>query len=189
MEILIRRATVADVPTIMDIMTAAHQAMKDPSAYITDDAAYVAEQVQGDGFSLLAHVEGKAAGFFLVCIPGLAENNLGRYLNFSERRLRRVALMDSVAVLPAFQGIGLMEQMLREAVRLTEAQYSCLLGTVAPDNHASRRSFEKCGFSTLKRIRKPCGLERLLMGRPRSDGLEEGAMAGTQNARCRLENG
>lgn len=164
-EITIRMACAADVPAIMHIMTAAHQAMADPSAYITDDEAYVAAHVRGESFTLLAEADGVPAGFFLVCVPGLADNNLGRYLNFSKQQLLGVAMMDSAAVLPAFQGLGVMGQMFRRAVALAEPRYPYLLGTVAPDNTPSRRNFEKCGFFVLQTIKKPHGLTRLLMGK------------------------
>ena len=164
-EITLRTAQMADVPEIMRIMTEAHRAMADPSAYITDDEGYVAGHITENGFTLLAEVDGAAAGFFLVCVPGLEEGNLGYYLGFSERQLRGVAMMDSAAVLPEYQGMGIMGRMFREAVRRTEGQQPYLLGTVAPENYASRRNFEKCGFSAFKIIQKPGGLTRLLMGR------------------------
>ena len=169
-EIMFRLATPTDVPAIMDIMTKAHRAMPDPSAYITDDEPYIAAHIQGESFVLLAEADGVTAGFFLVCVPGLAENNLGHYLNFSENQLRQVAMMDSAAVLPEFQGLGIMGHMFTLAVARTAPNYPYLLGTVSPDNFPSRRNFEKCGFSILKIVEKPGGLKRLLMGR--GSGLE-----------------
>lgn len=161
----IRRAGSADVPAIMEIMTAAHAAMADRSAYITDDAAYVAAHTEENGFILLYETERRPVGFFLVCLPGLGPGNLGRYLNFPEETLLRTAIMDSTAVLPAWQGRGIMGALLRAAVALTEPQYPYLLGTVAPNNIPSRRTFAACGFRVQTRIVKPQGQERLLMGR------------------------
>lgn len=145
-------------------MTEAHEAMADKSAYITDDEDYISAHVSGEGFILLREVDGKAAGFFLVCIPGLKENNLGYYLDFSRQQLLETAIMDSAAVRPAYQGKGLMGQMFREAVRRTKS-FPYLLGTVAPDNYPSLRNFERCGFRRLKLVVKPQGQKRLLMGR------------------------
>lgn len=163
--ITLRLGTRQDVPEIMDIMTAAHRAMADPSAYITDEEEYVSAHVDGAGFILLGEVDGTAAGFFLVCLPGLGENNLGHYLDFSREQLLRTAIMDSAAVRPEYQGLGLMGKMFREAVRRTAGRYDYLLGTVAPDNIPSLRNFEKCGFQRLKLVVKPGGQKRLLMGR------------------------
>lgn len=171
-EILIRPADYADVPDIMRIMTAAHQAMSDPSAYITDDADYVKARVEDEGFILLATVDSVPAGFFLISIPGLEKNNPGYHLGLTERQLYGVAIMDSVAVHPDYQGLGLMERMLREVVEQLELRYPYLLGTVARDNLPSRRSFEKCGFTAVKNIVKPGGQKRLLMAR-----IQEGSEA------------
>ena len=161
----LRLATESDVPEIMAVMTAAHEAMADPSAYITDEEEYVADHVNNRGFILLSEIAHKIAGFFLVSVPELGESNLGYYLNFSKDQLLHTALMDSVAVRPEYQGMGLMGQMLRAAVVRTQDRYAWLLATVAPDNIPSLRNFEKCGFQTLKLIVKPQGQQRLLMGK------------------------
>lgn len=164
-DILIRPAITSDVETIYDIMHTAQKAMADPSAYITDDISYIAHHVEKDGFGLMAEINGSAGGFFIVCVPGLDENNLGHYLGFSEKQLMETALMDSAAVLPEYQGMGVMGKLFQEAVRLSEGAYPYLLGTVHPDNLASRRNFEKNGFTPLMTVVKPGGQVRLLMGK------------------------
>lgn len=164
-QVTLRLASWEDVPEIMEIMDRAHGAMTDPEAYITDSQDYVERHVSRQGFILLSQVEGAVAGFFLVCVPGLGENNLGRYLDFTRQQLLETVLMDSAAVRPEYQGMGLMGRMFREAVRRTENSYPYLLGTVAPDNTPSRRCFESCGFRQMKQVVKPQGQKRLLMGR------------------------
>ena len=164
-EIIIRRAEPEDVPTIMEIMHRAHEAMPDPSAYILDDAAYVSHYVRQDGFVLLALEQGTPVGFFMASAPGLQENNLGRYLGFSEDALQKTLMMDSSAVLPQAQGKGIMGEMFARAVELGMKAYPYLVGTVAPGNSPSIRNFEKNGFTVRKTITKPGGQVRLLMGR------------------------
>lgn len=73
LNISIRTAAPADVSDIMHIMDSAHRAMADPSAYITDDSAYVSAHIRKNGFTLMAEVDGSPAGFFLVCVPGALE--------------------------------------------------------------------------------------------------------------------
>lgn len=163
--ILIRPAMAEDAETISAIMHIAHAAMEDPGAYITDDLAYISHHIQRDGFGLMAEADGKAVGFFLVCVPGAEENNLGHYLDFSTEQLLKTALMDSVAVLPEYQGMGIMGKLFQEALRLAEADYPYLLGTVHPENTPSRRNFEKHGFTPKLRVVKPGGQVRLLMGK------------------------
>ncbi len=166
-QVTLRLACREDVPKIMEIMDRAHRTMADPDAYITDSQDYVEQHISRQGFILLSQVDKTVIGFFLVCVPGLGENNLGRYLNFTRRQLLETALMDSAAVQPEYQGMGLMGRMFREAVRRTENSYPYLLGTVAPDNTPSLRSFERCGFCRMKQVVKPQGQKRLLMGRCR----------------------
>lgn len=164
-EIVLRLAKPENVPAIMEIMRLAHAAMEDPSAYILDDAAYVSHYVRQDGFVLLALEQDTPVGFFMAAAPGLRENNLGRYLGFSEDELKKTLMMDSAAVLPRAQGKGIMGKMFARAVELGMKNYSYLVGTVAPGNFPSIRNFEKNGFTVRKTITKPGGQVRLLMGK------------------------
>ena len=164
-EIRIRLAEKQDLGRIMEIMEAAHRAMEDPSRYITDPPDYVARHIRDEGFILLAEVSGQTAGFFMVVTPGNVEGNTGYRLDFPRWTLDRTAVLDSVAVDPAFQGRGIMAALLREALRRLEDV--CVLGvaTVAPDNGPSLRGFQRCGFVPLREIIKPTGETRYLMGR------------------------
>lgn len=164
-EIKIRPAVPEDGETIIEIMTIAHEAMADQDAYITDDLSYIKRHLQDEGFGLMAEVEGVPAGFFVVCFPEKTGDNLGYHLNFTEEQLMKTAIMDTAAVLPEYQGMGLMGRMFSAAVEMTEGEYPYLLGTVHPDNTPSRRNFEKNGFVPMKTIVKPSGSLRLLMGR------------------------
>ena len=161
----LRQAGPADVPAILHIMTAAYEALADKSLYITDDEDYIAANIAAPSFILLAEEDDCPVGFFLICVPGLTDNNLGHYLGFSEEQLLQVAMMDSAAVLPEYQGRGVMGAMFRAAADRAGEAYPYLLGTVSPDNGASLHNFEKCGFTMKKRVVKPNGYERLLMGK------------------------
>lgn len=172
MEIVIRNAEPSDCQTIMEIMTSAHEAMLDQDAYITDDLPYIREHITEKGFGLMAEVDGIPAGFFVTAYPGLDENNLGRELGFSQEELLKTALMDTAAVLPRYQGLGLMGRMFSEAVRIAEQTCPYLLGTVHPENTPSRRNFEKNNFIVQKKLVKPSGSPRLLMGRFSEDKTE-----------------
>lgn len=164
-QITLRLAKAEDVPAIMEIMHRAHEAMADPSAYITDSAEYVSHYVEQDGFVLLAVDGEKLVGFFMAAAPGLRENNLGCYLGFTSEELKGTLMMDSAAVLPGYQGLGIMGMMFARAVEKGTAAYPYLVGTVAPENIPSLRNFEKNGFTLRKTITKPGGQVRCLMGR------------------------
>lgn len=161
----LRQAGPADVPAILHIMTAAYEALADKSLYITDDEDYIAAHIAAPSFILLAEEAGVPVGFFLTCVPGMSDNNLGHYLGFSEEQLLQVAMMDSAAVLPEYQRRGVMGAMFRAAADRAGEDYPYLLGTVSPDNKASLHNFEKCGFTLKKRVVKPNGYQRLLMGK------------------------
>ena len=163
--ITLRLAKAEDVSAIMEIMHRAHEAMADPSAYITDSAEYVSHYTQQDGFVLLAVDGEKPVGFFMAAAPGLRENNLGHYLGFTPQELKGTLMMDSAAVLPDYQGLGIMGMMFARAVEMGAEKYTYLLGTVAPENAPSFRTFEKNGFTLCKNITKPGGQVRCLMGK------------------------
>lgn len=164
-QIIIRPAVPEDAGAVYRIMYQAQAAMADPTAYITDTLEYITHHISRDGFCLVAEADGTPVGFFLVCVPGLEENNLGYYLNYSREQLMKTAMMDSAAVLPEYQGKGIMGRMFRMATEIAEQDYPYLLGTVHPDNTPSRRNFEKCGYTSQMTLEKPGGLVRLLMGK------------------------
>ncbi len=161
----LRRAEYSDVPQIMEIMSEAHNSMLRSEDYMTDDVVYVSDHISRRGFILLSEIDAQIAGFFMVHLPGNGMGNLGEYLEFTEEQLRRTAVMDSVAVRPCFQGLGLMRQLLDTAVSILPESYNCFLGTVAPTNMPSLCSFQNCNFHICKEIVNSQGFQRLLMGR------------------------
>ena len=131
----------------------------------TNDAVFQQYKIILGYFVLLALEHELPVGFFMAAAPGLQENNLGRYLGFSDDALKKTLMMDSAAVLPQAQGKGIMGMMFARAVELGQMQYPYLVGTVAPGNFPSIRNFEKNGFTVRKTITKPGGQVRLLMGK------------------------
>jgi len=164
----IRNATKADAERIYEIMYTAHAAMADKSAYITDSLEFIKAHIDRDGFTIVTEEDDQIVAFLEVCVPGLAKNNLGYFLDLSDEELMQVALMDSSAVLPEYQGRGIMFEMFRLAVERAERDYPLLIGTVAPDNWPSRRNFEKLGFTCLRILDVHEGKTRCLMAKGES---------------------
>lgn len=171
-------ATAADVPAILAIMTAAHQAMAVPDRYITDDEAYVVAHIVQQGVVLLAYAApetppakrtqmsaGDPVAFLMLHFPAAdAENHLGRAAGLPLEAMARTAHMDSAAVLPQWQGHGLQRQLLLAAEPLlAQMGYRHLCGTVAPDNTPSVRSFLACGYVVAATVEKYGGLRRHVM--------------------------
>ena len=162
---IIRLAVMDDAERIYRIMVTAQEAIWDKNAYVIGDMDYITRHISDNGFTLVAEEEGHILGFFLVDIPGLCEDNLGYDLGFTREQLLDTAIMESAAVLPEYQGRGIMGALFHRAVELTEGEYTYLLGTVQPDNYPSRRNFEKCGFTCLEIKEKYGGKLRCIMGR------------------------
>lgn len=165
----IRLAVMDDTNTIYRIMVTAQEAIWDKNAYVIGDMDYITRHISDNGFTLVAEEDGNILGFFLVDIPGLSEDNLGYDLGFTREQLLDTAIMESAAVLPQYQGRGIMGALFRKAVELTEGEYTYLLGTVQPDNVPSRRNFEKCGFACYEIKEKYGGKLRCVMGRFREN--------------------
>ena len=164
-EITIRKAHMSDAETVYQIMVDAQKHIWDKNAYSIGDMEYVVYHIRDNGFTLVAEDGENIVGFLMVDIPGLGEDNLGYDLDFTEQQLMDTAIMESAAVLPEYQGRGIMGAMFKQAVEMTEREYTYLLGTVHPDNTPSRRNFEKLGFHCLLIKEKYGGKLRCVMGR------------------------
>lgn len=153
MNFCIRKAVSDDIPQIMKIMYAAPSGDTKPEWYITDEESSVRSCLDEKGCILVAETESSVmAGFFIVRYPD-REENLGKYLDFSESQLQQVALMDSVAIVPDFRGYGLQKKLVEEAERrIDREKYHYLMCTIHPDNHYSLANMEKSGYTVRKTV-------------------------------------
>lgn len=156
----LRIAEERDAGEIHAVMTTVHEGMENKELFVCDSSEFVREHISREGFTVAACDEqGRIVGSLIVRFPGLHEDNLGRELGLSEELLYQVAHMESAVVLPEYRGRGLQTDMLRLAeeriVKLGAAvspygrQIRYLMGTVSPENPASYRSCEKCGYRLL----------------------------------------
>lgn len=161
-DVFIRRAKMEDVRDLVRMMEEAAEAVTDWDWFVADDADMIEAHIEKEGVILIACVDGKKAGFFIVRFPGTAEDNLGKDIGISD--LEKVAHMESTAVLPAYRGRGVMAKLLlaaeEEAVR---EGFRFLCATVHPDNIKSLHNFEKAGFQIKKRMKKYGGKERYIV--------------------------
>lgn len=160
----ISRATLSDSDEIMNIMEEAKNLLPNPTWYVTDDETYVRRHIKGTGFILKASVDNQIAGFLLIRIPFMEEDNLGFSLNFPPEELQKTAHAESTAVRPEFRSHGIQSLLLAEAELLLRQQHFLhLMATVHPDNKASLRSFQKNGFSIVKTVKKYGGFDRHIL--------------------------
>lgn len=160
-----QKATQSDVDAIMHIMNTA-KSQAESGWFVADDETYVREHIEEKGFVMLARAEhGEAAGFFMIHIPGMGMDNLGRELGFSEKELSSVVHMDSAAVLPAFRGHRLQLRLLQAAEKELSRypQYRYFLCTVHPDNQYSLHNMEQNGYQQVKTTKKYGGLTRHIL--------------------------
>ena len=161
-EFTVRKAISDDAGAMHRVMTAAAGALQDKTLYVCDDLEYVRHYIQTDGFGVVACNEDREIVGILLCrFPGREESNLGRDIHLEETELDRVVHVESAAVLPECSGNHLMERLMVYAQGLIDSSgYKYLLATVSPDNPASFKTLEKCGFKAVMTKEKYGGLLR-----------------------------
>lgn len=159
----IRRAGGQDLPAILAIVDAALKDLADPTLFLSDGIDFYRSHLTGKGFTLLAEESGSASAYLVIRFPGTEDDNLGLDLGFSETELRKVAHMESVAVLPQRRGNGLQKKLIAEAERQLPGYIRYSLATVSPKNPGSLKSFLSLGYSVEKTVKKYGGLDRHIM--------------------------
>ena len=105
-------------------------------------------KLQNNSFAYLAFDADVLAGFYLFEMAGLdPDENPGYDIGLDEDDLKRVLCMGSVAVAPAYRGLGLQRRMekMGEAEGLRRG-YSIFMATADPRNTPSVRNFILGGF-------------------------------------------
>ena len=156
------KADKKDIQKIKCIMDAGFASVQDKTWYVTDDVAFLERHIEAEGYILNYMSDETIAGFLIVRYPGMAEDNLGRYLDNVE--LTRVTHMESASVLPEFRGQKIQKKLLQRAEELErERGTKYLMCTVHPDNIYSRRNLEQLGYFCLTETEKYGGLKRKIM--------------------------
>lgn len=151
MDFVIRKAGIRDLDGIMAVMEEARGNVGHPDWFLADNEAFVREHLDGKGFVIAAEApDGTIAGFFLVKAPE-PEENLGKYLDFDEEKLEKVAVMDSTAVGRRWRGNGLQGRMLEKAESLLDKErFAYLMCTIHPENRFSLHNMERHGYEVKK---------------------------------------
>jgi len=160
----LRLARAADAPAIHRVMTAAFEAVSDRGLFFADDEVFIRQHLADRGFILVALRADEIVGFIIARLPGLDEDNLGRELGLAEPELAKVAHLESVAVLPSYQGEGLgCLLMARAEERLIKDRFTWLMATVAPGNLPSLHNFQALGYRIMATKLKYGGLPRHIL--------------------------
>ena len=102
-------------------------------------------------------------GSFIFRYPNMSADNLGKDIGLSSEELTKVVHMESVVVLSKYRCRALQSKMLQHAENLIDKnKYRYFVATVAPNNIASIKSFEKNSYKLVREVKKYGGLQRLI---------------------------
>ncbi len=148
-----RLATLKDAEEIHKLLWSVYDQLPDKSTFVPDSLEYVEEHIEKRGFILIGYDTEKDNAivcYFLVHYPDLDPDNMGRDIHLEKEELHKVVHMDSCVVDPAYRGQRLQQTLFALAEEYADkSKYTYLMGTAAPNNYASCRSFEKSGYECI----------------------------------------
>ncbi|MBO5352598.1 MAG: GNAT family N-acetyltransferase [Lachnospiraceae bacterium] len=158
-------AVLEDVSVLQDIMETAIASIQQKDWYVADDREFIRRHIESEGYTLKYTTGNTIAGFLIVRHPAFAEDNLGRYLpDWTGETLKKVAHMESVAVLPEFRGQKIQKKLLQVAEKIEQERGTrYLMGTVHPENIYSAANLEQLGYECLLETEKYGGLRRKIV--------------------------
>ncbi len=161
-EIVFRRAEKEEAYAVWQMMTEVHEQMEQKELFVCDDLPWVEKHMEEEGFAVVAcTAAGTFAGCLIVGFPGISEENLGCDIGLPEEELLAVAHMESAVVRSKFRGQHLQRRLLQYAeASLDKRKYYHLLATISPENPASYKSVEACGYRCVLTKEKYNGLLR-----------------------------
>jgi len=158
----LRIARKEEAGAIHQNMVKVYEELKNKDIFVCDDLEWVKEHMEAQGFAVVAcDSTGRIAASLIVRYPKDAEDNLGRDIGLAEAELWKVAHMEAAVVLPQYRGHHLQRQLLQYAEeQIDKKQYRHFLTTISPDNPASYKSAEACGYKVMVTKEKYGGLLR-----------------------------
>lgn len=149
----IQKAKPGDFRVFADIIQTVWNGLDKREWFVADNAEYTYEMLttgKGIGYKAEDANTGRMAGVFLVTMPGMGEENLGRDIGFNRDKLPLVAHMESVAVLTEYRGHGLQYRLMQTGEReLKREGFKYLMCTVHPDNLYSRNNVISQGYQSM----------------------------------------
>lgn len=163
-EFVIERAVKNQAEEIYFVMQSVYRELEDKTLFAADNFEFVRKHIEKNGFILTATCGGDIAAYLLVRLPGEEPDNLGYDLGFDRKSLMLTAHYESAAVLRRYRGKSLQAKLFCAAEPILKAEgIRHIAATVSPDNAASIKSFEKCGFKRMLVKEKYGGLTRIIM--------------------------
>ncbi|MFD0710442.1 GNAT family N-acetyltransferase [Paenibacillus sp. GCM10027626] len=148
MTIEIRRLGHDAVEAVCSFIEDVASRLPDRVLYAGDDANYLHALISHRGEMYGAFMNERLVAYSAIIFPGIGENNLGASFGVPQHELLRVASLDGTVVHESARGNGLQRKF-HEHREQVARQYGCLhlYSTVHPENKASLRNLEACGFT------------------------------------------
>lgn len=156
MNLVIQRAGPEAAEDFLRLTQLVWEQMEHREWFYLDPPELVREMAENGQLRMWTAMDGdRMAAVFSTITPGLEACNYGYDLGFPEEMLLRVVNMDTAAVHPDYQGLGLQRKLMARAEEdLTEEGKYILLCTVHPDNRYSLNNALKLGYDIQTRLEK-----------------------------------
>lgn len=164
MELVIRKGTLADLEPFIQLLQEVQQGMVHKEWLYLDEPDEFRQMMEKGTMELWTAMDGEClAAAFDILIPGLDSYNYGYDLGFDEKTLMKVVNMDTIAVHPAYRGMGLQKKLMQEAEReVGRRGPKILLCTVHPDNSFSLNNILAQGYTIARKLPKYGSVRYLL---------------------------
>lgn len=161
-QFILRRCTLRDLPAIMLIQHRVRRKVGSRSLYVMTPHHQVAESLKKD-FALGAWSGRKLVGFAMVLSLRETERNLAYALGYEPEYALRCATFDGAWIDPRYQGYGLQMCFCLERERYARRVGAAeILTCTSPQNHACRRTLEKCGHAPIREVELFGGEHRVI---------------------------
>lgn len=156
MELIIRKGTLQDTDSVIQLFQEARAAMTNQDWFFLDPPEEVREMMESGIMELWVAMDGdRLAGAFDLIHPGLDPMNYGYDLGFEKGDLMRVVQMDTAAVHPDYRGHGLQKRLMETAeAEIRKQSGRILLCTIHPDNVYSLNNVLRQGYTIEKKLPK-----------------------------------
>lgn len=164
MELEIRKGSQADTEQLILLLQEVYRDMEQKEWLYLDEPDEVRQMMRDGTMELWVAMDGdRMAAAFDILHPGLEPYNYGYDLELNACELLRVINMDTIAVDPAYRGMGLQKRLVSEAEQeIVRHGSRILLCTVHPDNRYSLGNFLELGYTIERKLQKYGSVRYLL---------------------------